>query len=63
MLNEQLIKIISSRDYLKRSDNNSPKVNISYSQKLISENEYYKPTVELIYKIIKESEEFNNEKK
>lgn len=63
MLNEQLIKIISSRDYLKQSDNNFPKVNISYSQKLISENEYYKLTVELIYKIIKEREEFYNEKK
>lgn len=61
MLNETTIKISVTRDFLKKKDNSSPKVKVSCSSNQIAEQEYYKPAVELIYKILKESEK-NNER-
>lgn len=53
MLNEKTIKISVTRDFLKNKDNSSPKVKVSCSSNQIAEQEYYKPAVELIYKIMK----------
>lgn len=54
MLNETTIKISVTRDFLKKRNNNSsPKVKVSCSSNQIAEQEYYKPAVELIYKIMK----------
>ena len=54
MLNLSKITISVSRDFLKDKSNCSPKVKGSCSSKQIDEQEYYKPAVELLYKIIKE---------
>lgn len=61
MMNEKIIKISVTRDFLKRKDNSSPKVKVSCSSNQIAEQDYYKPAVELIYKILKEREENSNE--
>ena len=61
MMNEKIIKISVTRDFLKNKDNSSPKVKVSCSSKQIAEQDYYKPAVELIYKILKEREENSNE--
>lgn len=54
MLNEHTIKISVTRDFLKKKSNNSsPKVKVSCSSNQIAKQEYYKPAVELIYKIMK----------
>ena len=60
MLNEQTIKISITRDFLKKKDNSSPKVKISCSSNQIDKQKYYKPAVELIYKILKKREENSN---
>ncbi len=61
MLNEKTIKISVTRDFLKKKDNFSPKVKVSYSSNQIAEQEYYNPMVEIIYNILKGTKE--NEKK
>lgn len=61
MMNEKIIKISVTRDFLKNKDNSSPKVKVSCSSNQIAEQDYYKPAVELIYKILKEREENSNE--
>lgn len=62
MLNEKTIKISVTRDFLKKKSNNSsPKVKVSCSSNQIAEQEYYKPAVELIYKILRKREENSNE--
>lgn len=60
MLDIRKIKISVTRDFLKHKNNSSPKAKSSCSSKQIDEQEYYKPAVELIYKILKERED-NNE--
>ena len=54
MLNLSKITISVSRDFLKGKRKRSPKVKDSCSSKQIDEQEYYKPAVELLYKIIKD---------
>jgi len=56
MLNEQIIKISVTRDFLKNKDNSSPKVKVSCSSNQIDEQDYYKPAVELIYNFLKGKE-------
>lgn len=61
MLNQSVFKIIVNRNYLKCKDFSSPKVKVSLLANQVDKNEYYKPIVELIYRIISERRCCSNE--
>lgn len=61
MLNQGIYKIRVSRDYLKNKSTTAPQVKFKDLISEIDLEKYYKPMVELIYKLLKEKENCSNE--
>ncbi len=61
MLKQGVFKIRVNRDYLKNKSATSPQVKFTNSFDEIDLEKYYKPMVELIYKLLKERENCSNE--
>lgn len=61
MLQQGVLKIRVSRDYLKNKSTTAPKVKFEKSFTEISLEEYFKSMVELMYKILKEEGSCNIE--
>lgn len=62
MLNQGVFKIRVNRDYIKNKNSTSPQVKFTNLFDEIDLEKYYKPMVELIYKILEERMNCNDEK-
>ena len=61
MLQQGVFKIRVNRDYLKNKSTTAPQVKFKDLFSEIDLEKYYKPMVELIYKLLKERENCSNE--
>lgn len=62
MLNQGVFKIRVNRDYIKNKNTTLPEVNFNNLFNEIDLKKYYEPMVELMYKILEERMNCNDEK-